>query len=832
VLSRPRVPPSGGPAARSSADPSPWVCIGKGRGLSEHGGAIRGGTRGRLSRRRSGIAALALLAGILCAVPAWAEKEPVSIKGDNVEYFDSIGKVVATGNVEAVYRDTKLTCDRATIYTQTKDAYLEGRVRIAQIEGLLKGEEIVYNFETRKGTVVEAEGEVGPWRTRGARAEKVSPDSFVHRGGYLTSCDFEDPHTRMKARQVRVYMDDKVVLKDVVMYIGHVPAFYLPSYVYPLDDKRPRVTITPGKSKEWGLFMLTSWRAYIHENLQGRIHVDFRERLDLAGGADLKYKLPVGGEGIFRTYYTHERELHREHFWSALLSSDRGSATTERERSRFQLRHVWTVDEFTRATVEYHRAQDPTVVRDFFEREFEQGGASPPTYFQVIHLAPWYGLTFLVNKRANRFETVTQKLPSISLDLRPIGLVGLPGLEGWINRLDRGRSAALRPAGLADWFYQSSFKYEHSNVADVRDGEQASLVMLDQTHEIYSPMRLLRRLNFRPFFKFRQSSFSRGLIETAPQFRQAAATGFDLSSKLFRVFNLDTDLWNLNIHRLRHVMTPNLRYEYQAKPTLSADRLLRSDGLAKSNVITPSLEHKLQTKRSSQPGGQTEDLARFNTSMPYNIEGSGGSGGEWQPVSMDLEMLPYSWIRVESDAQIDPHIGKFSTINADLVILPGISKGWSGRRIGEATNADTGEEQELPWAAGLGWRYQRNTSAQITLETEFNLGRKWRAGIYQAFDVKRFVTETSTTGDRTVKKIYDFPEVEYRLRRDLHEWTAELVYNVRRGQGQTLLLLFRLKAAPELPFEFERSYHRPKAGRNFRRPGEPIPSSAPVAPLQ
>jgi hypothetical protein len=121
----------------------------------------------------------------------------------------------------------------------------------------------------------------------------------------------------------------------------------------------------------------------------------------------------------------------------------------------------------------------------------------------------------------------------------------------------------------------------------------------------------------------------------------------------------------------------------------------------------------------------------------------------------------------------------------------------------------------------MGWRYQRQTSAQLTLETEFNLGPKWRAGIYQALDVKRFVTETTNTGSRVVKKIYDFPEVEYRLRRDLHEWTAELVYNERRGQGNTLLLVFRLKAAPELPLEFERGYHRPKAGRNFLPSGSP-----------
>ena len=746
---------------------------------------------------------------------AAADSEPISVKGDQVEYFDTMGKVIATGNVEAVYRDAKLTCDRATIYMQTKDAYLEGRVRLTQLGALLKGEQIVYNFETRKGTILDAEGEFGPWRSRGDQAEKISEDSVIHRKGYLTTCDFEQPHTRFQAREVRVFMDDKIVLKDVVMRIGNVPVLYLPSYTHLLDDKRPRVTIIPGKDKQWGLFLLTSWRVYLHENLQGHFHLDFRERLDLASGFDMKYKLPVGGEGLFRTYYTHERAIQREHFWSKLTNPDEDKPTIERERSRFQLRHIWDVDEDTRATLEYNRQQDPTVVKDFFEREFEDNTATAPTYFQVIKTSPWYGLTFLVNKRSNRFETLTQQLPSITFNLRPIELPFLPSFEPWINRLEHRQGPEPGQQAYSGWFYQSSYQYEHSNLADRVDGTEDSLLKFDSNHELSHPMRLLRRFNFRPFTKFRQTSFSRGSTENGSLFRQQGGAGFEFSTKFFRVLDWHTNLWNLNINRVRHLVTPNIKYEFLGKPTLSADRFLRTDGLAKGNLVTPSLEQKLQTKRSNEPGGKTVDLVRLITTMPYDVEGASGVGGEWQTATMDLEALPYDWMRVESDASVDPHIGQFTTINADLVLVPGGTASWGGKRIGDIVNAETGEDQELPWAAGLGWRYQRRTSAQLTFETEFNIGRKWRAGIYQALDVKRFAEENTTLGPRTVKKINDSPEYEYRLRRDLHEWTVELVYNVRRGQGESLLLLFRLKAAPDLPFDFQRSYHRPKAGRNF-----------------
>lgn len=757
---------------------------------------------------------LALLLFCLSSDARAEEKEPVVVRADQVEYVDAARKVVATGHVVASYRDAKLTCDRATIYMDTKDAYLEGAVRLAQLGSLLKGDEIVYNFETRKGTVVTAEGEMGEWRTRGDRAEKIAADSYVHRSGYLTSCDFEEPHSRLRAREVRVYLGDRVVLKHAVMTVGSVPLFYLPSYTHPLDDKRARVTIIPGKDKQWGAFVLTSWRLYFHENLQGHFHADYRERLDLATGVDLNYRLPVGGEGLFREYYTHERALQREHAWSKFSKPDADRPTKERERHRFQLRHIWEPDDRTRATLEYNRASDATVIRDFFKREFGDNTAIPASYFQIIHSSTWYGLTFLINKRVNRFETVTQQLPSITLNLRPMEIPWLPAFGP--TRGARGTGVLHRILADGGWFYRSSYRYEFSNVANAINGTEAALRTFDTTQELYYPFTLLRVLNLRPFGTFRQSSFSRGLKEMAPQFRQAGAAGLDLNTRFFRMFGLETDALGLDIHRLRHVVSPGLQYLYQAKPTLSANRLLRSDGLAKSNTVTPSIEQKLQTKRGAGAGQRIADLARFTTSMPYDLEGPSGRGGEWKNVGLDLEILPYRWLQVESDATIDPHIGKFATINADLVARPaGVAILQPGRRISEVMDVETGEIKDLPWAVGLGWRYQRNTSAQLTFETAFNMTEKWRLGLYQVLAVKRFAQEVSPTTTRTVKKIYNVPEYEYRLQRDLHEWTAELVYSVHRGQGEMVLLIFRLKAAPQTPFDFSRSYHRPKAGRNF-----------------
>ncbi len=747
-------------------------------------------------------------------IPALAlekEREPVIVKADQVDYIDSAKKVIATGHVEAVYKDMKVTCDEATIYTETKDAYLKGRVRLVQIDGLLKGGEILYNFETQKGTILDSEVEAGPWRASGARAEKISSDSVLNQDGYLTSCDFEDPHTKVRAKTIQVYLGDKVVLKNAVIYVGHMPLIYLPSYTHLLDDKRPRVTITPGNKKDWGLFLLTSWRIYFNENLQGRLHIDYRERRDLATGLDLKYRLPVGGKGVFREYYMNERLFSQSHQWDRLIDPDKSKPTTEKERFRVQVRHVWDLDDFTKATVEYNRAKDPTFIHDYFEQEYDENTASPLSYFQVIRTSTWYGLTFLMNKRTNRFDSVTEQLPFVRLDLRPLKLDWLPTLD-WFKPFRPGMSSGYKnPSG---WFYQSAYSFERSNAAKPLLGTEAGLTTLDTTQELFYPMRVFKSVNLRPFFQFRETAFSQTLNDTGAKTRQAFTSGFDMNTKFFRVFPWDITGYGLDIHRIRHVLTPNLRYEYRSNPTITPNELIRSDGFGKSNIVTPGLEQKLQTKRQVGTRSSTVDLARLLTSMPFDIEGLNGSGSEWDPLRIDLETLPYPWLRFETDADLDPHIGQWTAINFDIVAHPVFENAWKGTTIGETVNQETGEIKEFPWSVGAGWRYQREISTQLTLETAFDLNKKWRIGIYNIFDLKRFETETRDGSNRLVKQVNNFSEIEYRLRRDLHEWWAELVYSHRRQGGDSFLLLFRLKDAPELPFSLQRSYHQPKTRRN------------------
>ena len=55
-------------------------------------------------------------------------------------------------------------------------------------------------------------------------------------------------------------------------------------------------------------------------------------------------------------------------------------------------------------------------------------------------------------------------------------------------------------------------------------------------------------------------------------------------------------------------------------------------------------------------------------------------------------------------------------------------------------------------------------------------------------------------------------EQQYIISRDLHCWDADLSYDVKKGAGMSLFVVFKLKAFPENEFKFNQSYHEAKSG--------------------
>lgn len=672
--------------------------------------------------------------------------QPVTVDGDKVEYFREQKKVVAEGNVKATYKDMKLYCDKATVLTDKKVVYAEGNVKLIHQRGIFRGKKVKYNFKTKKAQVKNISMEnVGPWYGKGKKGKKYSKHSYLVKDGYITTCNYENPHYKIESNEIKIYLGKKVVAKNIVMKVGNVPIMYLPRYTRSLKDERSIVRIVPGHSSDWGYYLLTSWRYNFSPIGNGRIHLDYRELKGLAQGFDLNYNQL--GNGKLRFYYTHEHDK---------VPPDNTPSDTWKERYRVQLRHKANFDNNS-LRLEYHKMADEDFIEDYFYEEYKQD-QQPTSYLSLIHTEPHYTLSLLAKKRVNHFFKVTERLPELKFDLRKQKIKNTP-------------------------FYFKN-KTSFSNLAKKfanSSQEDFDTIRFDTFNKISYPFRAAQ-LKLKPWTALRETFYSKVSDKEDEEIRGVFYGGIDISSKLFKIYDVKTDVFNIN--RLRHIITPTLEYKYIPEPTIPSSQLYNFDSIdniTRTNIVTLGLENRFQTKRKKGNSYSTKDLGYLRTTIDYNYKPENGSN--WEDLKADLELNPYNWLRFESDAKYNPRTKDIEEFNFDSVYKK--------------------EDYEI----GLGHRYQQNVSSQVTAQFKYyiNNDKKW---------TKRWIVDTYL---RYEDETSNWEEFQLKLTKDLHCWLADLVYNYKEKSStesednHTFYIVFRLKAYPKIPFKlFETSYEEPK----------------------
>lgn len=689
-------------------------------------------------------------------------EQPVTVNGDTVEYSTEKKEVTAVGNVSVDYKGTKLRCNKLTVNTQTKDATAEGNVRIEDESGVMLGEKIIYNFNTKKGNLVNAHFVAVPYFGKSETIEKVSENKFVALNGYATTCDLERPHYNLKSRKISVYPKDKIQTKKDTLYIGRIPLMYLPYYNHSLKDPLMHVQLSPGYSKDWGAYLLSAWRYNLTDNINGRIYLDYRDRRGLAGGFGANCNTGKFGRGDVKFYYMQERPRD--------FKEDQPG---EFQRYFVRLRHKWDIDERTNLVNEYYRITDSkrillgeeyNVLKDYFPREYEID-TQPLSYTLLHHSFNNSSADILVQKRVNRWYTPGQleKLPEVRYNL--------PSLQ-------MGES----PLYFEDSSSAGNFNYKHAVPSPSSD--DINYNRLDSTNKVSLPMRLAF-INVTPFAGMHNTVYDKDTNNDAV-LRNMFITGADFSTKFYRLFDLKSNFLGMDINGLRHIITPTIGYAYNHRPTVPSSKLKQIpleaiDALAGSNSATLGLSNKFQTKRNNQ----SVDFADFSVNSSYNYKPKGGRGSSLGDVLFDLQFLPYSWLRLDSDATYT-HSGARSD---------------EGYKHFAGANYDVNFNLAAERSIGIGQRYQRKGANELTFNTDWRISPKWKFRVYERYQFK----DTANVRQGLVKQ-------EYTFSRDLHCWLFDLTYTIEKEHGHTIWCVFRLKAFPETEIDFHTSYSRPQSG--------------------
>ncbi|MBU0683249.1 MAG: LPS assembly protein LptD [Candidatus Omnitrophota bacterium] len=729
----------------------------------------------------------------------WAEDEGVAklmkpgeriiVDGDKVEYFEEDGRIVAKGNVVVTYGDTTLTCESIEVNTKSRKALCRGKVKIVDPNGTITGERIRYDFALKKGQAFNAEIDAFPWFGEAKESARVGDNEFIFRNGYVTTCDLDIPHYRIKASEVRIFPDDKIIAKNVCFYIKDIPVLWFPYYCHPIIQSRAKVQFIPGQSTDWGYFLLSAWRQYILGESRVDGLFDYRSKKGFAEGLTAYYRtkdlsMPGWGDGFYRMYFvdqngkgTYDPTPFRDE-WPDQKKRELGKKVKTVNRRMFQWKHRVEFDPSIVGMMEFNKYSDEYFLEDYFYNEYTESSTIPQNYVSITSAQQNYFMEISANARFHKFETIVQRQPEIKFDV-PEQQVG-----NW-------------PLYFSSSYLMTMFDKQYSN----KTSPCEIVNRFDAINKISIPINFIL-FKMTPYGSFQETIYSRTKKDYEMACRNTLAGGVNLSSRFFRIFDFSTNFLGLNINKIRHIVAPSITYSHTEQPNIYKSELYQMDEidtLAKQNNVTLSLENKLQTKKLFGDNVGVVDLARLIISADYNYDlqknkwiavkdGPYRKHGRFSDVTFDLEVRPYDWLFVDSRMVVQ---------RKNLAVKEGYLEG---------------AMSPVDWfRMTMGYRYEKkepNPRNAFTFDARWEPNKKWRFGVYERFDVQQRIIE----------------EQQFTVTRDLHCWEVEFSYNVegsRFFQDQyTLWLAFKIKAFPDLQIGLDRSFSRRKPGS--LRPGSDV----------
>lgn len=685
----------------------------------------------------------------------------VEVLADSLEYDRNTLKVIAKGNVVVRDKDLHLTSDYAEVATDSKKVLARGHVIIFKKgKAVSRGHEIHYDFATEVGTYPEGRIVSYPWIMTGREMQQVGPGVQVIEDCKLTTCHYEKPHYFIRAENVKIYEEDKMVVKNIVLYVLDTPVFWWPLAILPLQqsDNLP-FSVAGGYNSRHGAYIETSAGFGINKNLWGKWHLDFRSLRGVGGGADLRYDFvkeknakKLLGSGIIKGYVTDDKRAPAREADTAeeYHNEDR------RTRGRLTWIHRTDLDEQTNLILRYNRLADEFFLQDFFRRE-SRAEIEPQSFATFTKNSENFGFFTHYERQANRFERLVQKEPQVQFDWKT---------QPFLNE---------------HLFYESQTSF--ANLSKVRGRFEEfteDVTRYDTFHEWSLPLKW-NQVAFTPFVDLRGTYFSREVDDSVDRLRALFASGIDVRTQYYKTWDASSDALGIQINQLRHIIEPVAQYR-TVQSTVSDEKLGNFDSIDRlddADIITMGVENRLQTKRVVNGQVQRVDIVSLNTYLSYEINPDGHPLGSqlYAPFedgrtkstftigSQEIVLRPYSWLQSETRFDFNLSNTSMRVFNQDLVLSKGRFRMVFGYRFIRDFIDLEGNEQYL-------------FDGSFIINPLWSIGGyiRWRSG--------------------------DLDEWQVAARRDLHDFYLDLGYSVRNSgiqeNNKEIFFSLTMKAFPVL----------------------------------
>lgn len=705
-----------------------------------------------------------------------AKPPVVDIVADDIDSWMEGDKriVTALGNVVLKKYDTTLEADNVILWFEQegldgkkkqvfKELYAEGNVTLRSKEDIMKADKVFQNLPERKGIYINPRIKTTMPKTpqtpiyiEGEEAKQIDQHHMLIKNGYFTTCGFGHPHYRFKSRNITVTRRQtptesysEIVARQNTFLLGDHTVAYWPKYTYDTRTKPGFYKGTSwGSTDRLGTFISTTWDPLalgIFPSLSRWsdliVKLDYFFKRGPAAGSEFTYKRTnmVGSLEAFYIKDSLERDLQP------------GGGIVEHEnRGRVLWRHRQHLSKEWRADAELSFLSDRGFLREFYEREFKEGkDQETDLYFRKLEDNE--SLTFLLKKQIHRFDTGLEALPQLSYHKISQPL--------WEDKLNFTSQSEL---GYLDFHLDDEL--------DVRDPVRfrrlqrttGNSLRLDSNNTLARPFQLWT-WKLKPFVGGRMTAYSKSLEAQGPNDgppvgRLAASLGLDASTSFWRIYSLESKL--LHIHKLRHVITPELRWEAGPVVTENPGDLLQyepADGLDKYNSLIFGIRNRLQTRRGPTSQQKTVDL--LDLDLEVHLLPSPEDSEEFVTRTVGNAE---GFLIPEKDSFLQPDFR--SQITDRIALVSERNEFNLDKFTFDVLTFGVNFQNSPQWSYFLGYRFLRDIMSSVVFNTSLLLKEKWGVNFGESFGLK--------AQDPTGRTFSQNLETSLAFFRHAHDWTG------------------------------------------------------------
>ena len=135
---------------------------------------------------------------------------------------------MAEGNVVVRYSDVTIYCDYAEYNPSTHEIVLRGNVRLYRDRYAFTADRAIYNLQTKALKMSDFGGPKLPFQVIGDTILSVKENEYTILNGFITTSDSSKPDYQLRARTIRIYANDRIILSNVTLFVGRTPIFWFP----------------------------------------------------------------------------------------------------------------------------------------------------------------------------------------------------------------------------------------------------------------------------------------------------------------------------------------------------------------------------------------------------------------------------------------------------------------------------------------------------------------------------------------------------------------------------------------------------------------------------